>query len=215
MSQTRQRQGQTGRGGSHSTHFLSSTSTPGLLLVLLLLALTATNVAFTWHNISELKQLLPPAPKEYSYEGEDFPSQLPVYLPPSGLVLESGAPHFALYDDDEWGTFFPSDGFTDLGPNNRTFLLSMIHQMHCLDVIRVGFVVNGTDAAKHIQHCLRYLRQMVLCNADTTLEAADEIILNGRLEHEANGVGMVHRCKDWTVVRQYLVDHPPSSTLQQ
>lgn len=86
----------------------------------------------------------------------------------------------------------------------------MIHQLHCLDIIRVGFVVNGTNAAHHIEHCLRYLRQVVLCYADITLEVDTPVMVDGQLEHAAGGVGMVHRCKDWTAVRSYLEENPAS-----
>ncbi|EMD39637.1 hypothetical protein CERSUDRAFT_111944 [Gelatoporia subvermispora B] len=170
---------------------------------------TIFNVGFTWYNIVVLKQLMP-TQRDYTYIGDDWPAQLPLRLPEVGLVLESGDDHFSLYDDEEWGTLFPSEGFTDLGPRNRTFLLSMIHQMHCLDVIRVGFVTNRTGAAHHIEHCLRYLRQMVLCYADTTLEDDMPAILDGKWEHGSSGVGSVHRCRDWTVLRKYLLEYPAS-----
>ncbi|KAI0922510.1 hypothetical protein AcW1_002871 [Taiwanofungus camphoratus] len=193
---------------------LSFPSSAAFLACLVVLALTTVlNIVFSFYNVALLKQLLPPE-REYTYIDGDYPAQLPLKLPPVGLPLESGEPHFSLYNDAEWGTLFPSDGFTDLGPNNRTFLLSMIHQMHCLDIIRVGYVVNRTGAAHHIEHCLRYLRQMVLCHADTTLEADTPVFIDGRWEHASAGVGMVHRCKDWTMVRRHLLDHPSTPVVQ-
>ncbi|OBZ67364.1 hypothetical protein A0H81_12651 [Grifola frondosa] len=196
-------------------NWISTMTSSGMLFpcILIFSLLTALNISVTWYNVKLLQQLLPIG-REYTYLGDDYPSQLPLKLPSVGLVLESGAPHFSLYDDGEWGTLFPSDGFTDLGPNNRTFLLSMIHQMHCLDVIRVGYVVNRTGAAQHIQHCLRYMRQVVLCHADTTLEADNPVFIGGRWEHAGSGLGSVHRCKDWTMVRRYLLDHPAADIEQ-
>ncbi|OAX37301.1 hypothetical protein K503DRAFT_693579 [Rhizopogon vinicolor AM-OR11-026] len=175
-----------------------------------LAVVTIANVIFALHTTSVLNSILPSTPHVHTYIGEDHPSQLPVELPSVGLELESGEGHFSLYDDDDWGTLFPSDGFVALGPNNRTFLVSLYHQFHCLDVIRVGYVVNRTHAAEHIQHCLRYLRQALLCHADTTLEVDIPQIskIDGKLYHTANGVGSVHRCRDWTVLRQYMLDHP-------
>jgi len=175
-----------------------------------LVVLTIVNMMFTLHTISVLDGLLPPTPHVHTYIGDDHPSQLPVELPSVGLSLESGEGHFSLYDDDDWGTLFPSDGFVALGPNNRTFLVSLYHQFHCLDIIRVGYVVNRTHAAEHIQHCLRYLRQALLCQADTTLEVDIPQIseVDGKLYHTANGVGSVHKCRDWTVLRQYMLEHP-------
>ncbi|KAH7913520.1 hypothetical protein BJ138DRAFT_1081399 [Hygrophoropsis aurantiaca] len=175
----------------------------------ILVFVTVANVICTFYTLALLKQLTPPI-HDYTYEGDDFPSQLPVEIPLVGLSLESGEDHFSLYDDDEWGTLFPSDGFVSLGPNNRTFLLSAYHQFHCLDIIRVGYVVNGTHAAEHIQHCLRYLRQTILCHSDTTLEVdiPQRSPMDGKLVHTGNGVGSIHRCRDWTMLRQYMLDHP-------
>ncbi|KAI0754397.1 hypothetical protein C8Q80DRAFT_1247094 [Daedaleopsis nitida] len=147
----------------------------------------------------------------------NFPSRLPIALPSNRLVLESGAPRFSLQADDEWAALFPaSDGFTDLPAasnlgvlaSQRTFLVSMVHQLHCLDVFRVGFLTNRTGYAHHVEHCLRYMLQIVLCNADMTLEADEPGMQDGRWFHAASGVGSVHECKDWEVLRKYLDEHP-------
>jgi len=181
---------------------LSAVAFVGLLLV------TVLNVAFTTYSTAQLQRLLPPPPREYTWEGDDFPAQLPIPQDVVGLNMLSGVPYFTLHADDEWATLFPSDGFTPLGPNGRPFEVSMVHQLHCLDVIRVGFVTNGTDAPGHILHCLRQLRQAVLCLADRTLEATEEKLLpDGSTTHGASGVDMVHRCHDWTVVHNYLEAH--------
>ncbi|KAI0043394.1 hypothetical protein FA95DRAFT_406955 [Auriscalpium vulgare] len=179
-------------------------SSPLAVYACLLAAIFTTflNIAVTFHNVQLLNGLLPPAPKEYTYIGSDHPAQLPFDVPAVGLVIEHGDEHFSLWDDDEWGTLFPSEGFTDLGPAQQPYLLSMVHQMHCLDVFRVGFLRNRTGAAYHVEHCLRFMRQIVLCNADTTLEESLVGEINGKKETGASGVGMVHRCRDWTKVRQ-------------
>ncbi|KAH0833225.1 hypothetical protein J3R83DRAFT_12285 [Lanmaoa asiatica] len=170
-------------------------------------AVTLLNVVFTFYTIHTVKGLLPNT-RHWTYVGDDFPSDLPVEIPLAGLSVETGEDHFSLYDDDEWGTLFPSDGFVRLGPNDRTFHVSLFHQLHCLDVIRVGYVTNRTHAFEHIQHCLRYLRQILICHADTTLEDDIPQFVDGSWTHSANGVGSVHRCKDWTVLRRWVADHP-------
>ncbi|KAI0631220.1 hypothetical protein C8Q77DRAFT_1159906 [Trametes polyzona] len=192
----------------------------GLIITLTLLAVT--NIAFVLGFIIFLGQLTP-SERHYSYIGDDFPAQLPLKLPPAALVLSTDAAHFGLTADADWGALFPlSDGFTTLrgppapsspgtgagdGPR-RTFLVSMVHQLHCLDVLRVAFAANRTGAAAHAAHCLRYLRQTVLCHADTTLEPDEPGVRDGRWEHAASGVGAVHRCRDWTVLRRWLDAHP-------
>lgn len=165
------------------------------------------------HFLPSIISLKPPLTTSplIAYVGTDHPSRLPITLPTVYHTLNSGDAQFSLFADDDWATVFPaSDGFTDLGPDNRTFLVSMVHQLHCLDVFRVGFVTNRTGYAYHVEHCLRYMLQIVLCHADTTLEADEPGMREGRLEHAAGGVGSVHECKDWTVLRKYLDEHPPS-----
>ena len=148
-----------------------------------------------------------------AYIAHDFPSQLPVHIPSAGLVLEPGDARFSLYADDDWNTLFPPEsrnGFTDLGPHNRTFGVAFMHQLHCLDILRIGYVTNRTGFAHHFEHCLHYLRQALLCHADTTLEVTKPILVHGTWKLRTNGVGSVHRCRDWTALRRYLDEHPTS-----
>lgn len=120
------------------------------------------------------------------------------------------APKYSLYNDSEWGSLFvyPSKGFVEAGPNNRTFALSGVHQLHCLDVIRVGYVTNRTEFRHHIEHCLHYLMQVIKCNADATLEPTWLVDLNGEQSVGSSEIGTVHRCRDWRVLEQYMRDRP-------
>ena len=85
----------------------------------------------------------------------------------------------------------------------------MVHQLHCLDIMRVGFFTNRTGYAEHFEHCLQYMREVVVCNADTTLENAHPIHYEGEWVYTADVVGSTHRCKDWTMLRRYLEENPP------
>ena len=147
-------------------------------------------------------------PRLSAFQGGDYPAELPLHVPDVGMPLDGSEDHFSLLDDEEWGTQFPADGFTDLGPSQRPFIIAMFHQMHCLDVIRVGFVTNRTGSAHHITHCLRYLRQTILCKADTTLEETHFKYTGNEWRAGSNGVGMIHRCRDWTAVFEYLREFP-------
>ncbi|KAF8514434.1 hypothetical protein BU17DRAFT_52579, partial [Hysterangium stoloniferum] len=141
-----------------------------------------------------------------AWVGADYPAQIPLTLQTVGMSVVEG-PHFTLYSDSDWGTIFPSpnEGFIQFGPDKRWFIPAIYHQLHCLDAIRVSFVTNGSYAAAHTQHCLRYLRQAVLCSADMTLEETVwKTNLHGKRVPAADGVGMVHRCKDWTVLREWM-----------
>lgn len=183
------------------------------LLTWALAFMTVVNIAFLGILIHVFDKLVPP-PRTYSYVGDDFPPQLPLKLPSVGLALTNPAPHFSLLADDEWGAQYPSGGaagFTALGPRNRTFFPSMLHQLHCLDVVRVGMATNRTGFTHHVEHCVRYLRQTVLCAADVTLEPAYRAEKEGAWMWAADGIGSVHRCRDWTAVRRYLEAHPARS----
>lgn len=91
-----------------------------------------------------------------------------------------------------------------------TYVLAVFHQMHCLyhmqaymDALAMQMRAGNTtlDERKliHNDHCFNYLRNAVMCTADTTLE--------GQIEGEGwdgeagtDGTGAVHVCKNWDEV---------------
>jgi len=61
------------------------------------------------------------------------------------------------------------------------------------------------QAFSHADHCFNYLRQAILCAADTTIEASQpKVRPDGKNDSGASGFGMTHTCRDWTQVREYL-----------
>jgi hypothetical protein len=42
------------------------------------------------------------------------------------------------------------------------------------------------------------------------LETDHPLMFEGKPEHAAHGVGEVHRCKDWSLVRRHLLENPSS-----
>ncbi|OTA99910.1 hypothetical protein M426DRAFT_66888, partial [Hypoxylon sp. CI-4A] len=79
--------------------------------------------------------------------------------------------------------------------------VAVYHQLHCLDAIRHGYwgARDGLDPNQHskpghIRHCIDYLRQSLMCHADTNLEPID-IDLGG-----VNGFGFPRKCRDFTKV---------------
>lgn len=106
----------------------------------------------------------------------------------------------------EWDSVYPrSYGFVRLGPNHRTMCVSMFHQLHCVEKMRLALNDPEDPIATipHLQHCMNFIRQMMLCAADTTLEPADEVVRDesGReVGTRASGVGVTHTCRDWTTV---------------
>ena len=72
-----------------------------------------------------------------------------------------------------WVIDFPEgNGYVHLGPDYRAFYLAMWHELHCMRMINLFFddPDNTFGGEEHFHHCLNYLRQSVMCIADTHLE---------------------------------------------
>ncbi|KAH8101915.1 hypothetical protein BXZ70DRAFT_1007151 [Cristinia sonorae] len=152
----------------------------------------------------------------YSWVGDDFPHTLPVALPPRSHVMAPDEAHFGFHADDEWLAIFPKpwNGFLSLGPEKRTFAVSVYHQLHCLNLIRgalVGKIEQELDEfVGHAEHCFRYLKDTILCRADLTLEktywAEDR---HGNTVPGAHGMFETHEnCVDWELLKAFMEEHP-------
>ncbi|KZV85736.1 hypothetical protein EXIGLDRAFT_699029 [Exidia glandulosa HHB12029] len=111
--------------------------------------------------------------------------------------------HFTLGTDkdDVWHSATPryNLGYVHLGPENRSFALSMVHEMHCLWILNRVFSSPGNpDRIPHARHCIGYLRHGVLCDADLTLEPGD--FFERDFGEETARVGETHECRDWSAV---------------
>ncbi|EMD34969.1 hypothetical protein CERSUDRAFT_107019 [Gelatoporia subvermispora B] len=135
------------------------------------------------------------------------PIRLPVDVRRVALeVVDSD--RYGVQDDNDWASVIPvGHGFVRLGPDY--YAVSMYHQMHCLNSFRRMFTQARNESraahdAEHVLHCLTYLRQMVLCAADATLEPAFEAHnVDGRTTQAAYGTGVTHECRDWVQVREF------------
>ncbi|KAI0658606.1 hypothetical protein C8Q70DRAFT_887584, partial [Cubamyces menziesii] len=132
------------------------------------------------------------------FVGDDFPEIWP--LPPTpnvALVVEDPVRYSigGLDAREEWAASTPKGfGYIRLGPEHRAFAVSMYHQLHCLRLIRSGLAGDHSDATMvHFGHCLNYLRQLILCNADLTLEPYDVLDRDFAVKQDNS----VHVCQDW------------------
>ncbi|KAF3914549.1 hypothetical protein ABW20_dc0105687 [Dactylellina cionopaga] len=103
-----------------------------------------------------------------------------------GLVVIKDSSHYDLPDPYTVAI----DRFND-GPG---YMMSVFHQLHCLSYVAEHYQqgydgVKLTDeVAHHSAHCFNYLRQGIMCSADTTLEGKTE---------EGPGEGSEHECVDY------------------
>lgn len=140
---------------------------------------------------------------KHTYLGHDFPEDLPLQVNGSPLaipVLVEESIHYPLLgnaSDAEWFSLTSEGfGYVRLGENDRVFMVTMFHEMHCLRILNLAFSKEPIASPEHIQHCLNYLRQGALCSPDLSLEP-------GNFEEKDFSVertGAVHMCYDWETV---------------
>ncbi|KAI0684494.1 hypothetical protein BC835DRAFT_635479 [Cytidiella melzeri] len=184
--------------------------------------------------LQSMQVVLHPNLIEHTYRNDDHHNALPVHLKETVLEVEwLDDEVYGLYADDDWKSLFPGDaGFVSLGTpptqsekqsftsswDQNVFGISFYHQLHCLDVFRYSYVaakahaisphVNETGLDHHMNHCLNYMRQMVLCASDTTLLHTTELSpTNPRGRYGATVIGSLHRCRDWTQLRKFVEQH--------
>ncbi|KAI4197331.1 MAG: hypothetical protein LQ350_006000 [Teloschistes chrysophthalmus] len=100
--------------------------------------------------------------------------------------------------------------------NAGVYTLNGAHQSHCLKLIREALTtvmsgnvtaltegaatadgkIHESKALSHAFHCVDYLRQTIMCNADTTVEwEAKDVGESGHSGH-INGYGVPRRCRN-------------------
>ncbi|OJA16844.1 hypothetical protein AZE42_03620 [Rhizopogon vesiculosus] len=160
--------------------------------------------------------------RQYTYIGEDHPTELPLRLDTVALTFNSSE-HYStsgIMAWSEWNSldYFPrGHGFVRLGPNGiiftpscvrrspfagRIFGISMFHQIHCMEMIRLA-LIHGPN--KRSGHCLNFLRQTILCNSDITLDPLlddSDGTMGG-----TDGLGVTHVCRDWSQVYSYVAEN--------
>ena len=88
------------------------------------------------------------------------------------------------------------DSFFGLATRNQSYIDEL--------GIEADFSSPESLKTKHIFHCMDYLRQAILCNADLTLEWRSDVD-----PKHIDGYGPPHRCRKWDDVQKWLVDNLP------
>lgn len=128
------------------------------------------------------------------------------------ISFQQGRGFVFVPDGEEYG--LPPGVKTDYDP---IYSVAMFHQMHCLGQIRkiywvfrdaismeeLGIAKKFTGRqGHHVQHCLDYLRQSILCAGDMTLEWP---MLEGVAQGLAvDGWDIPHQCKSRTAIMDYM-----------
>ncbi|KAI0654304.1 hypothetical protein C8Q70DRAFT_1028738 [Cubamyces menziesii] len=95
-----------------------------------------------------------------------------------------------------WGALVPGDGLIHLGPQREPFMVSMLHQLRCLDIMRDQLTKPRAEREEQpARHCMNYIRQMILCRGDTHLDPYQYPSNNKPVEPNP-----IRRCLDWRAV---------------
>ncbi|KAF9480757.1 hypothetical protein BDN70DRAFT_804699, partial [Pholiota conissans] len=139
-----------------------------------------------------------------AYKFNDYPIEAPIRDLGNVLMTIFESTHFqmdtsSLNSNLEWRSIYSGPYTLHLGEEHRIFLIALYHQTHCLRGLEYAFLFPNSTAytPHHIQHCLNYLRQHFLCQADDELETGDFI------EWNSSPGSVYHKdrvCRDWKQV---------------
>ncbi|ROV88752.1 hypothetical protein VMCG_10071 [Cytospora schulzeri] len=96
----------------------------------------------------------------------------------------------------------------DWDEGKTVFTTSVTHQLHCLFTVAQTYsgLSSGhmipDDHHSHMIHCVAYLRQAIMCSADTALEGHATTFPDDN--HGSDGWDSTHVCKDYGQVLEYL-----------
>ena len=114
---------------------------------------------------------------------------------PVAFAFDSGL-RYDLNASQAWGALVPGEGLIHLGPHHEPFLVSMFHQLRCLDVMRDQLSKPRAQRDEQpARHCMNYIRQMILCRGDTHLDPYQYPSNIHPVEPHP-----VRRCLDWRAV---------------
>ena len=132
----------------------------------------------------------------------DYPRTWPPKQLPSVRVIAQSFYRLQVDNDAEWEVFIPGEGLIHLGEQKKPFMISMMHELRCLDLIRreilrsAGLREEVEVSREVIRHCVNYLRQTTLCRADTSLEML--------IGDPPNAYPLTQVCKDWETVYEEI-----------
>ncbi|KAF7357608.1 Hydrolase-4 domain-containing protein [Mycena sanguinolenta] len=145
----------------------------------------------------------------YTYIADDFPEFWDIGDDTKVAFSVQETEHYPVTGRDaaeEWASYTPKGaGYLRLGPEGREFALAMTHEDHCLRLIR-GVLENPSwSKANAMPYCFNYIRQMILCSPNLTLESPDDFADARNFTSRRHGA--VHVCRDWRKVHAALADN--------
>ncbi|RPD52400.1 hypothetical protein L226DRAFT_616399 [Lentinus tigrinus ALCF2SS1-7] len=114
---------------------------------------------------------------------------------PVAFAFDSGL-YYDFNASQAWGALVPGDGLIYVGDQHEPFMVSMFHQLRCLNVMRDQLTKPRAQREEQpARHCMNYIRQMILCRGDTNLDPYQYPSNIHPVEPHP-----VRRCLDWNAV---------------
>ncbi|KAK6391307.1 hypothetical protein LTR81_026780 [Elasticomyces elasticus] len=99
------------------------------------------------------------------------------------------------------------DNVLEKGDHHDGYIMAVFHQLHCLSIITTALGTSQAEwkamddfTVEHRAHCVEYLRQSIICNADTTLEGETGSWTT------STGWGQTHSCVDYEALLDWAND---------
>ncbi|THH23227.1 hypothetical protein EUX98_g7951 [Antrodiella citrinella] len=185
---------------------LSTLHTKMTFPILIISSTTFVNVLVF---VATMYRLFAPEPSiAYSFTDRDNPIEMPTGPIPTVEMTFQESTRFTLTDDTSkpnWETLFTNQfgiGFQHLGPFHYRYISAAYHSLHCVYSMAEDFDKPNhlTHPSHHFIHCLMYMRQIFLCDADMTLEEGDFMMRNITTDR----MGVTRECRDWSAVARWV-----------
>ncbi|KAJ5202333.1 hypothetical protein N7449_004412 [Penicillium cf. viridicatum] len=126
-------------------------------------------------------------------------------------LFPPGRGYITISENEEFSVLHPPfkmDNVFDEGDHYEGHIMAVYHQLHCLSILmtamgtsREEWAMLETEKLEHRAHCVEYLRQSILCSADTTLEGETGAWAR------STGWGQTHSCVDLDALTAYANEH--------
>lgn len=140
--------------------------------------------------------------------GRDYPFDTPIgSVPTVEMTFYESTRYDLAYNNSigNWQQLLENEygmGFAHYGPFHHRYLSSAHHSLHCIHMFSTGIGSTDPDSFWHWGHCLMYMRQAFICNADTTLEPGDFLQKNFTTDR----TGATRQCRDWKMVDGWMIE---------
>ncbi|KAL1983819.1 hypothetical protein VTN96DRAFT_9905 [Rasamsonia emersonii] len=122
-------------------------------------------------------------------------------------LFPTGRGYVRVSENEDFEVLHPPFQMKDVleeGDHYEGYIMSVYHQLHCLSILmtalgtsREEWAVLEDQKVEHRAHCVEYLRQSILCSADTTLEGETGAWAR------STGWGQTHSCVDFDALTEW------------